>query len=247
MNLKLEIMILFIIYTFLKKYSNRDWIRTKLRKSIFFKVNIHRFLVSLLIVFMLFMSMLSNAQNFQLNYKIVRNGVVIGWLRLDKNTIGNKSVLLLVSEIKTKIIFPISVFAKESSTFENGKLIYSSQIRKTNGNIKWDKQTKLTENEYEVTTNGEKEKLSISTITENLLSLYFQEPIDSKLVYCDNQQCFVKIARTNDDGYKVAFPNGNANYFYYKDGICTKIKIVHTLYSAEVFLNPINNSYANNR
>jgi hypothetical protein len=43
------------------------------------------------------MPILSNAQNVQLNYKIVRNGEEIGWLRLDKNTIGNKSVLLLVT------------------------------------------------------------------------------------------------------------------------------------------------------
>lgn len=237
-------MILFIIYTFLKKYGNHGWIQTNLKISRFFKVNIHSFLVSLLIIFLVPMS--SSAQNFQLNYKIVRNGEDIGWLKLDKNTVGNKSVLLLVSEIKTKVVFPITVFAKESSAFENGKLVYSSQIRKTNGAVKLDKQTKLMENKYEVTTNGEKENLFLPTITKNLLSLYFQEPIDSKSVYCDNQQCFVKIARTDDGGYKVAFPNGNANYFYYKDGVCSKIKIVHTLYTAEIIIKPLNNSYANN-
>lgn len=238
-------MILLIIYTFLKKYGNRSW--ANLKTSKFFKVNFHHFLVVLPIVFILFMPILSNAQNLQLNYKIVRNGVAIGWLRLDKTNVGNKSVLLLVSEIKTKIIFPITVFAKESSAFENGKLVYSSQIRKTNGAVKLDKQTRLMENKYEVTTNGEKENLFLPTITENLLSLYFQEPIDYKSVYCENQQCFVKIARTDDDGYKVAFPNGNINYFYYKEGVCAKIKIVHALYSAEVILDPINKSYANNR
>lgn len=193
------------------------------------------------------MPILSNAQNVQLNYKITRNGEEIGWLRLDKNTIGNTSVLLLVSEIKTKLVFPITVFAKEFSTFEKGKLVYSSQIRKTNGTIKCDKQTRLIGNEYEITANGEKKKSSFPTINENLLCLYFQEPMDLKSVYCDNQQCFVKVARTSDDGYKVQFPNGNVNYFYYKEGVCAKIKIVHSFYSAEIILDPLNNSYANNR
>ena len=238
-------MILFIIYTFLKKYGNQGWIPTNLKIRKFFKVNIHNFLVSLLIIFLA--PMFSSAQNLQLNYKIVRNGEEIGWLKLDKNTIGNKTVLLLVSEIKTNIVFPIIVFANEFSTFEKGKLVYSSQIRKTNGSIKLDKQTRLIGNEYEITANGEKKKLPFPTINENLLCLYFQEPTDSKWVYCDNQQCFVKVARTNYGGYKVQFPNGNVSYFYYKEGVCTKIKIVHSFYSAEIILDTLNNSYANNR
>jgi len=239
-------MILFIIYTFLKKFSNQGWIRTNFKISKFFKVYIHNFLVNLLIIVIIFMPIVANTQNHQLNYKIVRNGQEIGWLRLEKNTVGNKSVLLLVSEIKTKVLFPITIFAKESSTFENGKLIYSSQIRKTNGTIKWDKQTRLIGNEYEITANGEKKKSSLQTINENLLYLFFQEPIDLKSVYCDNQQCFVKVARTNDNGYKVHFPNGNVNYFYYNEKVCAKIKIVHSFYSAEIILDPLNNSYANN-
>lgn len=196
---------------------------------------------------MVLMPMLSNAQNLQLNYKITRNGEGIGLLRLDKTTIGDKSVLVLVSEIKTKIVFPISIFVKESSTFEQGKLVCSSQIRKTNGSVKCDKQTKVVGNEYEVTENGKKKKTSFFVIDTNLLSLYFQEPIDSKWVYCDNQQCFVKVVKTDDGGYKVQFPNGNVNCFYYKDGVCTKIKIVHSFYSAEIILDPLNKSYASNR
>jgi hypothetical protein len=162
----------------------------------------------------------------------------IGWLRIEKNSTGNKSELLLVSEIKTKVILPITLFTRESSTFENGKLIYSSQFRKTNGTTKLDKQTKLVEDKYEVLENGEKVKLAFPTVYTNLLSLYFQEPITSNSVYCDRQQCFVKITKTEDGGYKMKFPNGNSNCFYYKEGICTKIKIDHSFYSAEIILKP---------
>ena len=240
-------MILLIVYAFLKKYNNQSWIRQNLKICKFLKVNIPNFLVSFLIRLILFIPLLSNAQNLQLNYKIIRNGNDIGWMRLEKNNVDNNSDFLLVSEIKTKIIFPISVFVKETSTFENGKLVYSSQIRKTNGSIKLEKQTWFMANEYEVLENGEKEKLPFSAINTNLLCLYFQEPIDLKPVYCDIQQCFVKISKTTDGGYKVKFPNGNANCYYYKEGVCTKIKIMHTFYTAEIILNPQTNGYANNK
>ncbi len=240
-------MLLLIIYTFLKKYNNQSWIRKNLKICKFLKVNIHNLLASLFITLMLLMPILANAQNLQLNYKIIRNGDDIGWMRLEKNISGNNSELLLVSEIKTRIVFKITVFAKETSTFENGKLVYSSQTRKTNGSIKLEKQTRLMENEYEVFENGVKEKLPFSNINSNLLCLYFQEPINLNFFYCDIQQCFVKVVKTTDGGYNVKFPNGNANCYYYKDGVCTKIKIMHSLYSAEIILNPQTNSYANNK
>lgn len=237
-------MILFIFYAFLKKHNNHNWIRTNFDIRRFLKVKIHSFFVGFL---MPFIPMLSNAQNLQLNYKIIRNGDEIGWLKLEKTTNGNKSDFLLVSEIKTKVVFPITVFAKETSTYEKGKLINSTQIRKTNGFINLDKQTRFIANEYEVLENGEKNKLPFLTINTNLLCLYFKEPIDSKTVYCDNQQCFVKITRTADGGYKVKFPDGNTNCYYYNEGVCTKIKITHTFYSAEVIINPSYNSYASNK
>lgn len=240
-------MLLLLIYTFLKKYNNQSWVWKNLKLYKFLKINIHNLLASLFMMLMLLIPILSNAQNLLLNYKIIRNGDDIGWMRLEKNNVGNNSNLLLVSEIKTKIIFPITVFAKDSSIFEKGNLIYSTQIRKTNGSIKLKKQTRLISNEYEVLENGAKEKLPFSTINTNLLCLYFQEPIDLKSVYCDIQQCFVNVIKTADGGYKVKFPNGNVNCYYYKEGVCTKIKIMHSFYSAEIILNPQNNSYANSK
>ncbi|MFV8326360.1 DUF6134 family protein [Flavobacterium sp. ZS1P14] len=231
-------MILFIICTLLKKYYYQTWIKVFSKISNFLKASIHSFLGNLLIQLMLFLPVLSIAQNVQLNYKIMQRGNDIGWLRLEKNSIGNKSELLLISEIRTKAIVPITMLARESSSFENGKLIYSSQFRKTNGTTKLDKQTKLVIDKYEVSENGEKVKLPFPTISSNLLTLYFQEPVTSNSVYCDKQQCFVKITKTADGGYKMKFPNGTSNCFYYEEGICTKIKIDHTFYSAEVILKP---------
>ena len=230
-------MLTFLIYIFLKKYGTTSWTGIVLAIRKFLNARFHIIFVGLLILLLL-IPIISKTQNLQLNYKIVQGGDDIGWLRLEKNITANRSNLLLVSEIKTRFIFLITVSAKETATFENGKLIYSSQFRKTNGDTKLDKQTKFVAEKYEVFKNGEKENIPVHFIGTNLLSLYFKEPVGISLVYCDNYECFVKIIKINDGGYKVKFPDGNSNCYYYSGGVCSKIKISHTFYSAEIILKP---------
>lgn len=231
-------MILFIICMLVKKYYYQKWLKTFLKINQFLKESIHSLFGNHVIRLMLLLPIVSIAQNVQLNYKITQGKSDVGWLRIEKNSIGNKAELLLVSEIKTKLILPLTMFTKESSIFENGKLIYSSQFRKTNGKVKLNKQTKLIADKYEVLEDGEKVKLAFPIIKATLLSLYFQEPLTFNSVYCEKQEGFVDIKKTKDGGYIMKFSNGNTNCFYYKEGICTKIKIDHPLYSAEITLKP---------
>lgn len=231
-------MVPFLIYIFLKKYRNQNRAGTGVHIRKFLSAHFHIIFVSLLVILLFLIPILSKAQNLQLNYKIIQGGDDIGWMRLEKNIIGSRSTLLLISEIKTRFIFQINVSAKETSTYENGKLVYSSQFRKTNGDTKLDKQTRLVADKYEVQENGEKEKLYIPLISTNLLCLYFQEPINIYWVYCDNHKTYSKITKTDDGGYKIKFPDGNSNIFYYSKGVCTKIQINHTFYSAEIILKP---------
>lgn len=180
----------------------------------------------------------ATSQSLQLNYKIIQGGDDIGWLKLEKTIAGTTTNLTAISEIKTRLIFEINVFTKETSIFESGNLVYSSQFRKNNDNIKLDKQIKLVDNKYVILENGEKENLAIPSIRTNLLSLFFNEPIDIDVAYCETQECFVAVVKMVDGGYKVKLPDGNTNSYYYSGGVCTKIKINHTFYSAEIILKP---------
>ena len=197
-----------------------------------------RFLpISIAFLLLSFISIASKCQTCYLNYTITKGGDNIGWLRLEKITAGSTTKLLLVSEIKVRFIFLITAYAKDSSIFENRKMIYSSQLRKTNGSIKQNKQTRLVAEKYEVAEDGEKENLSISFIGINLLSLYFQEPIGINTVYCDINKCFAPIVKTDDGGYKVKRPDGNSTIFYYNGGTCRKIIICQSFYTVVVILN----------
>lgn len=237
-QLKIAVMIPFLIYILLKKYRNQTWVKKVLEISEFLKTHIHRNFSIFLLSLLFLISIVSKAQNLQLNYKIIRSGNDIGRLQLEKKIVGDKSNLQLISEIKTHLFILITVSVKESSTFENGKLIHSSQFRKTNGITKLDKQTSFVTDKYEVMENGKKEKLSFPFIGTNLLSMYFLEPIGTKLVYCDKLQCFIKVTKTHDGGYKIKLPDGNSNSFYYEGGICTKIKISNSFYSIEIIHEP---------
>ena len=230
-------MIPFLIYILIKKYNKQSRVKTSLQISNFLSGYFQIIFVSLLIILLSLIPILSRSQNLMLNYKIVKGGDDIGWLRLERNIAGSRSTLSLISQIRTRFFFLITVSAKESSTFENGKLIYSSQFRKTNGDTKLDKQTRFVTDKYEVLENGEKQNLTFPFIGTNLLSLYFQEPRGTDIVYCDNHECFIKVTKTDDGGYKVKFPDGNSNIYYYRAGICCKVIISHTFYTVEVILN----------
>jgi hypothetical protein len=233
--LKPMIMIPFLIYTLLRKHFAQAWAKFGDQIDQLKQAYLHLFITCLFWIIAIFHPFDSSGQNTQLQYKVIYNGKNIGWLRLDKSITGNKLNLLLTSEITTKIVFPITVFTKEFSTFENGNLVYSSLIRKTNGRTKEDTQIKLNGNVYEVIYNGEKGKLPDPLINNNLLGLFFKEPATLKSVFCDKKQCYIKVSKCQDGGYETKFSRGNSNCFYYnKDGICTKVKIEHLFYNAEI-------------
>ena len=231
-------MIPFLIYILLKKYRKQSRVEPYLQISKFLSARFHIIFVSLLIILLALIPVLSRSQSQNLHYKIVQGGDEIGWMRLDKNIMGNRTSLVLTSEIKTRVIFLIKVSAKETAEFDNGKLIQSSQFRKTNGDIKVNKLTRFISDKYEVLENGEKQNLDYRYIGTNLLSLYFQEPAGINLLYCDKHECFIKVTKTEDGGYKVNFPDGNSNVFYYGGGVCTKIIIEHTFYTASIIIKP---------
>lgn len=228
-------MITFLIYIFLKKYGKQNRAATGIQVRKFLRTRKHLIFVSLIIILLL-IPFSSRSQNSLFHYTIVEGGDNIGWLRLEKNITDSRTNLSLVSELSTRFIILIEVSAKETSIFENGQLLYSSQYRKTNGTVKVNKQTSRVADKYVVNNNGEKQYLSIPIVVTNLLSLYFQEPVNTGTVYCDKYESFVKITKTDNGGYKVEFPDGNSNTFYYSRGICTKVKISHTFYTAEIIL-----------
>ncbi len=224
-----------LLYLLIKKLRRQNWgkIKSDLTSRLFIRRNQ---VIATLVVLMLLVSLVLTAQKQARNYKVMRNGSEIGWVSLVKQTDSNTATISMESEIKAKFLFTFSSAAREVSEFRDGRLWHSYFYRRVNGNVKADRNTQLSGNSYEVNERSEKTRLDILPVTFNTLCLYFQEPVDLQQVYSDNQQSFLDIRKENDGAYTISFPDGTTNSFYYISGVCYKVKVESTFYSAVLLL-----------
>ena len=177
-----------------------------------------------------------SAQEKRLAYDIKRNGDVVGNIRFSQGVAGNRTVLTMESEVNTRFIFNFKVKAKEEVIYDNGIMTWSSIFRKLNGNVKIDKKTKANGNAYTVYKGSKTETLNNYPIRYNMLSVYISEPVNITKAYSDNFQQQIDIQKIADHHYKIKFPDGNYNEYFYTNGVCSKIEIHHSMYSATIEL-----------
>ncbi len=178
----------------------------------------------------------SSGQEKKLEYQIKRNGDVVGNIEFTQLVYGNRTILNLESEVKTRFIFTFTARAREKSIYDNGVMTWSSIYRKLNGNVKADKQTKAEGSSYAVYRGSRKETVGEYPVRYNMLSIYIAEPVNISRVYSDNFQEHVEIQKIAEHHYKIRFPDGNYNEYFYKNGVCSLVKIHHSLYSATIEL-----------
>ena len=224
-----------LLYLVVRKYVLKNWpaIRRK-----FSEIKIQRsFMLMMAFVLLLLLKLASlSAQDQHLQYNIVKNGKIIGWTKLVKKSNNKQVDIRLQSEVKTRFVFQFVVKALEEAQFEDGNLIYTSQFRKLNADVKENKSMKLTSRGYELLKGNRVESLSIPPVHDHMLNLYFQEPSPGARIYSDSFQQLLQVERIAEGTYKIKLPDGNSCNYYYQHGKCTKVKIDHRFYSAELML-----------
>ena len=176
------------------------------------------------------------AQQKKLEYNIKRNGDVVGTINFIQGIAGNRTVLTMESEVNTRFIFNFKAKAKEEVIYDDSIMTWSSIYRKLNGNVKIDKKTKANGNVYTVYKGSKTETLANYPIHYNMLSIYVIEPVNITKVYSDNFQKQLDIQKLADHHYKIKFPDGNYSEYFYTNGICSKVEVHHSLYSATIEL-----------
>ena len=166
-----------------------------------------------------------------LTYNVVRNDNVIGTIKIFKNSKDNATIYLLESNITAKFILKFNISGKEKSVFKNGILVYSSVFRKLNNKVKVDHNITYKKGQYKLQTFNKVKPLNLDSIKQNLITLYFEEPIGLNTIFCDNLKQNVKVEKIAHGVYKVEFENGKHNTFYYKKGRCVKIKASSNLFN----------------
>jgi hypothetical protein len=143
----------------------------------------------------------------------------------------------LQSDVKASFIFTFSAKGIEEARYDNGILVYSSVYQRLNGNEKVNKQIRFANDSYVISNKGKEERLYNVKIYYNLVCIYNHEPNTTSLIFSDKHQKFLPIQKIEDHHYRIRFPDGSANEYWFENGTCKKIEIDHTLYSAVMELN----------
>lgn len=176
------------------------------------------------------------AQEQLLKYNVLYNGDSIGSMSCFQKKDGEDLYLKLVSSAQLQLIMKIKVDLQEESVFKKGKLLYSSSLKTVNGKEKGNKQTKACNEGYRTFNKEKTGTIKHNQIDCNISLLYYREPKDNQLIYSDSYQQLLKIKQTDKHLYKLELPDGNYNFYHYKNGICHKVEIHHTLYTIHLQL-----------
>src|SRR5687767_8277547 len=176
------------------------------------------------------------AQQKRLEYNIKRNGDVVGTIIFTHGITSNRTVFTMESEVNTRFIFNFKAKAREEAIYDDSILTWSSVYRKLNDNVKVDKKTKANGNVYTVYKGSKTETLNNYPIRYNMLSIYVIEPLNIPKVYSDNFQQQLDIQKIADHHYKIKFPDGDYNEYFYTGGVCSRVEVHHTMYSATIEL-----------
>lgn len=186
------------------------------------------------VALLFFLKMSSNAQSQNLSFEVWKNNSHIGNISMTEKINSATVVYDLSTKIKAKVILSFNVTGIEKTIYKNGLLIYSSVYRKLNSMEKVNKELHFNNGKYRLINRGRISTLQVSKINTNLVLLYFNEPVNISQVYCDNHNSMANIVLIENGKYRVTFPDGSYNIFYYQNGKCKKVDVFTSLYEVQL-------------
>lgn len=176
------------------------------------------------------------SQDRVLNYNIMMGGSKIGSLLMLRHDSLGTTAIKINCHARKRIIFLYTLTENQESYFDRGIMIRSSIYRKVNSNVKINQHTQFKGDHYVVSKGTSDQAVMLNGVSYNQTSLYFTEPSGIKQLYSDIYLTMLDIKKVANGVYKLLLPDGNVNYYYYSDGVCSKVKIDRMLFSVEFVL-----------
>ena len=169
-------------------------------------------------------------------YDLYVNEEVIGDLVAVRSINPDSTIQLEVtSEADYRFLFSFHIrFHYVSSYNAKGEFISSEFLYLMNDDIKETNWINCNTQNCSVYEGDELKEIIDNKTGLTALNLYFNEPQHNEIVFSERFADYFEVEKEDDDGYKVDFPGGSTNHYYYKNGSCYKIKI-NTLISDMVF------------
>jgi hypothetical protein len=171
------------------------------------------------------------------HYSILYKGEKIGKMQIMQTVSGDSLRYKMISDVKMRMIFRISVATSEEALFVHDRLISSTAQRHVNGSQKVNRQLVSVNDQYMMYNDGKKKTGNSEAIAYNFTRLYCLEPLNRTTVWSDAYHEFLPVKQVSAHRYKVTLPDGDYNYYSYHNGICNKVEIVHSFYTIQMVLN----------
>lgn len=188
------------------------------------------------LIFSISMFSFCYAQERKLQYDVMRNGKVIGNITFTEMVQGQKKFINMTSDVKTRYILSFSDNTTETAAYNEGIMVYSSFYQKQTGSSVDNKTTIASGKFYKLTDDGKTQLLELDPIRYNMLLLYTDMPENISKVYSANFQKHLDIKKIEENKYRLTMPDGKHNYYTYKNGLCTKVEIVRSLFTLQFVL-----------
>jgi len=192
--------------------------------------------IGLLLLLMTGVAIYAFSQERVLPYIIKRSGTTVGNLIVRENRTGNQISYKLQSVVKSSFVFTVTVKTQEEAIYDNGVLTYLRFYQTLNNSERVNTKIEATTNGYMLVSEKESKPIYKDPITYNQICLYTVEPLHLKKVFADKFKQFIPIEIISPHHYKITFPDGASNEYFYQDGICVKAKLNTTWFTAEMEL-----------
>ena len=192
--------------------------------------------ISLLVFIALIFQTTILGQQRKLSYDVIRNGNIIGHIVFTELIKDQKKFLNFNSNIKTSFIFSFCDQTTETSTFENAIMVRSSLIQKQTGSGKTNTVVEASGNGYKFIDGNISKIIYASPIYYNTLLLYVESPENIYKVYSQKFQKLLEIKKVAENKFRLTLPDGNYNYYTYKNGLCNRVDIERSIFTVHFVL-----------
>lgn len=182
---------------------------------------------SLILFGLLSIQLNGQSKSDTLSYELFVNNEIIGEMYVIKNVKSDSTFSYVASSnADYRLLFMFHIQFSYLTSFDSKGEYQSSEFSYYLNNTKKESNLVLREdNKFNVYEEGKLKKVIDSPLRHTAMEMYFKEPVKEAWVFserfCDN----FKIEKEGVDNYKIDFPGGCTNHYYYEDGRCFKIKI----------------------
>lgn len=154
----------------------------------------------------------------QFEYEVIVYNKTIGTFSAVKTQIGENAEYQLTTSIRTRIFKKIEFDFAMQSSYEDHKLVHADLKNYMNKELRKSSTVDYDGSKYLIKTDKKTMTHNESDVSYSSASLYFEEPINRKVLFSENYGINLPIKKVGDHKYMVKLPNGDENFYTYRNG-----------------------------